>query len=258
MCYRDVTLASIWLGVNYAKPTLLNCRLEQCIQSHHQPCCFSPCPACLSTVPFILNHLCWWLAAAPPPLPTQLQPPTNLKRLRTSSCRITGKLRTASPENDISTFIPTPTWGSPRVSDDQAAVAAAKLKGGNAVSSSGRPRRVSSLAVRAATAAALFDEAAAAEGCSAAAAAAVNVSGVGSGCADVPLTWQQQQQHLEKQKTFSGDGRGGAPSAAAVAGLRSGSGDISAGTSAGDAELQAAECDPWVSQAALQRDCCCC
>lgn len=142
------------------------------------------------------------------------------------------------------------------MSDDQAAVAAAKLKGSNAVSSSGRPRRVSSLAVRAATAAALFDEAAAAEAGSAA--ALVNVSGVGSGCADVPLTWQQQQQHLEKQKTFSGDGRGCAPSAAAVAGLRSGSADVSAGTSAGDAELHAAECNPWVSQAALQHDRCCC
>eukprot|EP00775_Hariotina_reticulata_P006527 gene6527-6755_t len=45
----------------------------------------------------------------------ELQPPADLKRLRTSSCRITGKLKAASPENDISTFIPTPTWGSPRV-----------------------------------------------------------------------------------------------------------------------------------------------
>lgn len=79
--------------------------------------------------------------------------PPNLKRLRTSAV---DKLKqSAAPGEDLSTFIPTPTWGSPRVSDLQPAAMA-----GNKPSSS-KKQGAGGLAARAAHAASLLAQAAA-------------------------------------------------------------------------------------------------
>lgn len=79
--------------------------------------------------------------------------PPNLKRLRTSAV---DKLKqSGAPGEDLSTFIPTPTWGSPRVGELQpAAVGAGNSTGGNRSGPGG-------LAGRAAHAASLLAQAAA-------------------------------------------------------------------------------------------------
>lgn len=102
------------------------------------PCllCSSPSCACLG------------------PRPQPVLPP-NLKRLRTSAV---DKLKqSGAPGEDLSTFIPTPTWGSPRVSELQPAALAGNKPGG-ARQAGGPP---SSLAAKAAHAASLLAQAAA-------------------------------------------------------------------------------------------------
>lgn len=87
-------------------------------------------------------------------LPPALQPvlPPNLKRLRTSSV---DKLKqSGAPGEDLSTFIPTPTWGSPRVAELQPAAV-----GGGKPSCS--KKLGTGLAARAAHAAGLLAQAAA-------------------------------------------------------------------------------------------------
>lgn len=88
------------------------------------------------------------------PRPQPVLPP-NLKRLRTSAV---DKLKqSGAPGEDLSTFIPTPTWGSPRVSELQPAAVAGNKPGG----ASGRAGPSSSLAAKAAHAASLLAQAAA-------------------------------------------------------------------------------------------------
>lgn len=80
--------------------------------------------------------------------------PPNLKRLRTSAV---DKLKqSGAPGEDLSTFIPTPTWGSPRVSELQPAAVA-----GNKPGSARQAGPSSSLAAKAAHAASLLAQAAA-------------------------------------------------------------------------------------------------
>lgn len=78
--------------------------------------------------------------------------PPNLKRLRTSAV---DKLKqSGAPGEDLSTFIPTPTWGSPRVSELQPAPVGSSKAGSSKKPSMG-------LAARAAHAASLLAQAAA-------------------------------------------------------------------------------------------------
>lgn len=119
-------------------------------------------------------------------LPSQPVLPPNLKRLRTSAV---DKLKqSGAPGEDLSTFIPTPTWGSPRVSDLQPAAMAGNNPGG---SSSSKKHGPGGLAAKAAHAASLLAQAAAnsaARSNSIAAAGALDVQmdagAAGAGAAD--------------------------------------------------------------------------
>lgn len=83
--------------------------------------------------------------------------PPNLKRLRTTSA--VDKLKqSGAPGEALSTFIPTPTWGSPRVSDLQPAAMAGNNPGSN---SSTKKHGPGGLAAKAAHAASLLAQAAA-------------------------------------------------------------------------------------------------